>query len=150
VPKRWFGADVTPPHPPLFAYGTLRDPEYQRELFGAEFALEPARVCGFSVRGSAGGYLAAAADPGGVIEGALVHLDAAALTIADAWEDLSVYARAAAEAQLADGRRVPCFLYVRPGWTGAPVTDGRLADRPRADVIADIRRFRAELDADAK
>lgn len=137
---------ATPPEPPLFAYGTLRDPEYQRELFGAEFTMEPARIRGFSVRASTGGYLAAVADPAGVIDGALVHLDAAARLVADAWEDLTVYARAAAVARLADGRDVACFLYVRAGIAGPPVTDGRLTDRSRADVITDIRRFRAELE----
>ncbi len=127
---------------PLFAYGTLRDAEYQRELFGRSYPMEDARVAGFVVVSTGRGYLAATARCGAAVAGALVHLDAAAYAIADDWEDLGVYARIETHADLPDGRTCACFMYVQTGARGTPVGDGRLADRPRADVIADIRRFR--------
>jgi gamma-glutamylcyclotransferase (GGCT)/AIG2-like uncharacterized protein YtfP len=127
---------------PLFAYGTLRDPEYQRELFARTYPMRPAEAPGFLVVSTGGGYVAATARPGATIAGALVELDAAAYAIADAWEDRSVYDRIEIEARLADGEPARCFIYVRPGAAGAAVGDGRLADRPRSEVIADIRRFR--------
>jgi gamma-glutamylcyclotransferase (GGCT)/AIG2-like uncharacterized protein YtfP len=102
-----------------------------------------ARVTGFVVVSTTGGYLAAAACAGAHIEGALVALDAAAYAVADAWEDLTVYERIETEARGEDGRAQPCFMYIVPGARGEAVADGRLADRPRAAVIADIRRFRA-------
>jgi gamma-glutamylcyclotransferase (GGCT)/AIG2-like uncharacterized protein YtfP len=128
---------------PLFAYGTLRDPEYQRELFGRTYAMQPARVSGFVVRSTGGGYLAATPTDGGTIIGAIVALDAAGYAIADAWEDRSVYDRIEVDAHCDDARIVRCFIYVRPGAQGAVVADARLTDRPRADVIADIRALRA-------
>ena len=132
--------------PPLFAYGTLRDAEYQRELFGRDFPMRRARVTGYVVVSTPGGYLAAAARAGAHIDGALVELDAAAYAVADAWEDLTVYERIQTEARGDDGPSQPCFLYIVPGARGEPVADGRLADRARAAVIADIRRFRASAE----
>lgn len=131
---------------PLFAYGTLRDPDFQRELFGRTLPIEPARLADFIVLSTGGGYLAAVPRAGESVEGSLLTLDSTAYAVADAWEDLTVYARVETVAVCADERRVPCCVYVRPGASGVPVADGRLADRPRADVIADIRRFRAEFD----
>jgi gamma-glutamylcyclotransferase (GGCT)/AIG2-like uncharacterized protein YtfP len=128
---------------PLFAYGTLRDPDYQRELFARTFKMEPATVSGFAIRSTGGGYLAAAPQPGAAIAGMLVDLDAAAYVIADAWEDRSVYDRVEVQACRADGRLRRCFIYVQLHASGTIVADDRLADRPRAEVLADIRRFRA-------
>jgi gamma-glutamylcyclotransferase (GGCT)/AIG2-like uncharacterized protein YtfP len=132
---------------PLFAYGTLRDPEFQREIFGRTFAMRLARVDDFIVLSTGGGYLAAVARDGATIQGALVALDAAAYRIADAWEDLTVYERVSTTARTGDGRARQCFIYTSRGSaaSGPPVSDGRLADRPRAEIITDIRRFRAAL-----
>jgi hypothetical protein len=111
--------------------------------------MQPARVIGFVVVSTGGGYLAATARPRATIDGALVALDVSGYALADAWEDRSVYDRIAIEARTGDGRIRPCFIYVRPGARGVPITDGRLADRPRTQVIADIRRFRASAGSDA-
>jgi gamma-glutamylcyclotransferase (GGCT)/AIG2-like uncharacterized protein YtfP len=129
---------------PLFAYGTLRDPEYQRELFGRTYAMQPATVDDFAVVSTGGGYLAATASPGAMVRGALVALDEAAYAIADEWEDLAVYERIETDARLANGVRQRCCMYERAGVHGPAVTDERTADRSRAAVIEDIRRFRAE------
>jgi hypothetical protein len=76
----------------------------------------------------------------------LVELDAAGYAIADAWEDLTVYDRIEVAAYGSGDRPERCFIYVRPGAAGPLVADGRLSDRPRTEVIADIRRFRASAD----
>jgi len=130
---------------PLFAYGTLRDPQYQHELFGRTYPMEPAHVSGYIVLSMAGGYLAATQRPGAQIAGALVALDARGYAIADAWEDRTIYDRIEVDAHSATGPR-RCFIYIQPAALGAPVTDARLADRPRAEIIDDIRRFRSTLD----
>jgi len=131
---------------PLFAYGTLRDPEYQRELFERTFPQRPAQVRGYAVVSTGGGYLAAAPRPGETIAGVLVELDLAAYAVADAWEDLTVYERIEVTAYGRGERLERCFMYVQPSALGKPVMDGRRSDRARADVIADIRRFRASAD----
>jgi gamma-glutamylcyclotransferase (GGCT)/AIG2-like uncharacterized protein YtfP len=128
---------------PLFAYGTLRDSEYQLELFGRTYPMRAARLTGFIVCATGHGYLAAAARADGVIDGTLVALDDAAYRVADEWEDLSVYVRLEVAARETDGTLTRAYLYAQPDCGGAPVLDGRIADRARADVIADIRRFRA-------
>jgi gamma-glutamylcyclotransferase (GGCT)/AIG2-like uncharacterized protein YtfP len=133
---------------PLFAYGTLRDPEYQREIFARTYAMRPAQVRDFIVVSTRGGYLAALPQAGATIAGALIELDAEGYAIADAWEDRTVYDRVEVEARDVDGRSERCWLYVyaRPAAGGSPVTDGRLSDRTRTAVIADIRTFRASAD----
>jgi gamma-glutamylcyclotransferase (GGCT)/AIG2-like uncharacterized protein YtfP len=135
---------------PLFAYGTLRDPDYQRELFGRTYQMHRAWVAGYIARVSRSGYLAAAPRLGALIDGAIVEIDAAGLAVADAWEDLDVYDRIEIDAQRADGRIVRCWIYVIADVDGPPVVDARLADRTRAEIIADIRRFRAGLDATSR
>jgi gamma-glutamylcyclotransferase (GGCT)/AIG2-like uncharacterized protein YtfP len=130
---------------PLFAYGTLRDPDYQRELFGRTYQMHRAIVADFMVTSAATGYLAATPQPGFTIDGAIVEIDEAGLAIADAWEDLDVYDRVEVDAWRPDGRDVRCFMYVIAGAGGPAVIDARLTDRSRAEVIADIRRFRAAL-----
>jgi gamma-glutamylcyclotransferase (GGCT)/AIG2-like uncharacterized protein YtfP len=133
---------------PLFAYGTLRDPDFQRELFARTFPMRPALVRDFIVVSTGGGYLAAVPHPGATIAGALVELDAAGYAIADAWEDRTVYDRVEIEARTGDGRPERCWMYVyaRPVAGGASVTDRRLTDRTRDEVMADIRAFRASAD----
>jgi hypothetical protein len=120
--------DSNPPIRPLFAYGTLRDVDYQRELFGRTFPMRAARVHGFVVVTTPSGYLAATARRG-------------------ASEDLAVYARIDVDAQLPGGTALGCQMYVQSAADGPEVTDGQLAARPRADVIAEIHRFRELFDA---
>ncbi len=129
---------------PLFAYGTLRDAEYQRELFGRTFPTASAVVRGFRVTVGGGGYLAAVPQPDGVVRGSIVELDAAAYAIADAWEDLAVYQRIDVVATTDAGADRRAFIYVRFDAHGPPVTHCRNADLPRETVLADIRRFRSE------
>jgi gamma-glutamylcyclotransferase (GGCT)/AIG2-like uncharacterized protein YtfP len=130
---------------PLFAYGTLRDPEYQRELFDRVFPQRPAEVRDYVVVSTGGGYLAAAFRPGAEITGSLVELDSAAYAIADAWEDRTIYDQIEVTASSGAGRSERCFMYVRPAAAGPAVKDGRLSDRSRAEVIGDIRQFRASV-----
>jgi len=139
--------DSNPPIRPLFAYGTLRDVDYQRELFGRTFPMRAARVHGFVVVTTPSGYLAATARRGASVDGMLVELDGAAYHMADAWEDLAVYARIDVDAQLPGGTALGCPMYVQSAADGPEVTDGQLAARPRADVIAEIHRFRELFDA---
>ncbi len=132
---------------PLFAYGTLRDAEFLRELFGRTFSMQAARVRDFIVVRTATGYLAATPRTGSIVEGCIVAVDATVYPLADAWEDLTVYDRIAIDADLRDGTTRRCWMYVQPGAQGPAVTDGRASVHPRADVVAEIRRFRAEIDA---
>lgn len=128
---------------PLFAYGTLRDPQYQRELFGRTFVMHDAQVAGFAVVSTGAGYLAATPRPGSTVAGALVELDDGAYAVADAWEDLTVYERTIVEARRPNGKSRRAIMYIVRDARGSAVSDARLSDRARADVVEDIRRFRA-------
>ena len=109
--------------PLLFSYGTLRQPEVQRELFGEVVASSPDTLHGWVERevvisdpevvrlsGSAV-HPALVRGEGQPIAGAVLELTDAQLAAADAYE-VSDYARA--EVTLASGRAT--FVYV---WAGS-------------------------------
>jgi gamma-glutamylcyclotransferase (GGCT)/AIG2-like uncharacterized protein YtfP len=130
---------------PLFAYGTLRDPELQQALFNRTFATSDATLHGYAIVAMPGGYYSAIKRPGALIAGSLVELDEAAYAIADRWEDLDVYTRTAGVALDRGGTRRPCFFYIRPDAAGEPLGEGGVATISREAVLADISRFRASL-----
>jgi len=132
---------------PLFAYGTLRDPDYQRELFDRTYHMHRAFVADYIVTHSPTGYLAAVPRAGNLIDGAIVEIDAAGLEVADAWEDLDVYDRIEVDAYLPDGRERRCYMYVAANPAATVLGDASLRDRTRAEIIADIRRFRGGRNA---
>lgn len=96
----------------LFAYGTLRDPKYQREFFGRRLPPRPATLSGWTAIVSASGYLTLVPAPGKTVRGDLLALDDGELARADAWEGLA-YARVRVETRDANGVAVPAEVYVR-------------------------------------
>jgi len=127
----------------FFAYGTLLDPEYQRELFGRAVPTAPATLAGWRAVFTESGYLTIVPHSGGSVRGALVTVDDRELAICDAWEDVPLYARVDVRVERHDdGTTVDTWAYVRavPGGDAAP--PGILARVERAAIIAAIRRFR--------
>jgi gamma-glutamylcyclotransferase (GGCT)/AIG2-like uncharacterized protein YtfP len=128
----------------FFSYGTLLDPEYQRELFGRAVPTTPATLPGWRAVFTESGYLTIVPDPSGAARGALVDVDARELAICDAWEDVPLYARVDVRVRRDDGATVDTWAYVRAVDGGEPAPPGVLSRAPRAAVIAAIRRFRAD------
>ena len=97
----------------LFVYGTLRDPEVQRAVFGRSFAAQADRLGGYRLVGvviDGVGYsgLQRSDDPGDEVEGLVLPLTAEDLALADAYEGETHYVRAAV--RLRSGR--DAFVYV--------------------------------------
>lgn len=126
----------------LFAYGTLRDGEYQRALFDRTVPTRPATLSGWRAVVAKGGYLTIVREAGDEVTGDLLTLDDAALATADAWEEVPLYERVAVEVHTSDGQAVQTQVYVRPSSARERVPDGLLAQRDRQDVLAQIREFR--------
>jgi gamma-glutamylcyclotransferase (GGCT)/AIG2-like uncharacterized protein YtfP len=129
----------------LFAYGTLRDPEYQRELFGHELRMRPATLPNWKPVVAEGGYFTIVPVEGDRVVGDLLELDGADLGVADAWEEVPHYTRLTIGVVAADGAPVEAWVYVRPTESREPAPAGMLARHDRDDVLAAIRRFRATL-----
>jgi len=127
----------------LFAYGTLRDPEYQQALFDRKLATRPATLPDWVAVVAENGYLTLTPACGETVRGELLALDDAALALADAWEDVD-YERLPIEARAANGERVAAFVYVRPTASRARPPAGTLALHPREHVLAAIARVRAD------
>lgn len=125
---------------PVFSYGTLRDAEYQRELFGRAYPTHPASLPGWRVVVCEGGYFSVVVDPAGCIAGDLVALDERALAIADGWEGPE-YGRQRVRANAADGKGTDAWLYVRPTASLSSPPAGTMAQHPRNDVLAAIRAY---------
>jgi gamma-glutamylcyclotransferase (GGCT)/AIG2-like uncharacterized protein YtfP len=129
----------------FFSYGTLLDPEYQRELFGRSVPTEAAAVRDWRAVFTESGYLTIVRAPGAVVHGALIAVDERELAICDAWEDVPLYTRVDVRATRAgDGAAIDTWAYVRAVDGGEPAPPGTLARASRADIIRAIRRFRAD------
>ena len=124
----------------LFVYGTLRDAEYQRELFGCEVPMRPATLAGRLAVVAETGYFTIVPAPGETLAGDIITLDDEQLALADAWEDVD-YERVPVEAHDATGA-ISAFVYVRPTGSLRRIEAGTLSTKPRATVLAQIRTVR--------
>jgi gamma-glutamylcyclotransferase (GGCT)/AIG2-like uncharacterized protein YtfP len=127
----------------LFVYGTLRDAEYQRALFGCEVPARPATLSGWLAVVAENGYFTIVRAAGETVSGDLVTLDDEQLALADTWEASEdvVYERLRIEAHDVTGA-IPAFVYVRPTESRERIEPGTLASKPRATVLAQIHTVR--------
>jgi gamma-glutamylcyclotransferase (GGCT)/AIG2-like uncharacterized protein YtfP len=127
----------------FFSYGTLLDPEYQRELFDRVVPTQPATLHGWRAVFTPSGYLTIVPDPAGSVAGALVDVDERELALCDAWEDVPLYERVGVEAVDAHGTAVATWAYVRAVDGGDPAPPGVLSRASRAAVVDAIRALRS-------
>jgi gamma-glutamylcyclotransferase (GGCT)/AIG2-like uncharacterized protein YtfP len=126
----------------VFAYGTLRDAQYQQALFDAPMPMRPATLADWQIVVHEGGFLTLIPAPGEIVHGDLVQLDDEALAIADAWEEVPLYERLRVEACAAGGAPVACWVYVRATASRVRPAPGELARHTRREVLSRIRAFR--------
>jgi gamma-glutamylcyclotransferase (GGCT)/AIG2-like uncharacterized protein YtfP len=126
----------------LFVYGTLRDAEYQRALFGRMLPMRPATLPDWAAVVAENGYLTVVCAPGERVDGDLITLDDDALALADAWEEVPSYERLPIEARDGGGAAVPAFVYVRPSASRERPVQGTTSQHKREEVLAQIRRCR--------
>jgi gamma-glutamylcyclotransferase (GGCT)/AIG2-like uncharacterized protein YtfP len=127
----------------IFAYGTLRDREYQQALFDRTLPMRSATLAGWLAVVAESGYLTLVRAPGETVAGDLLTVDDDALALADAWEEVPLYERLRAEARAADGSPVAAWVYVRPSDSRERAPRDMLARHEHKAVLAQIRRFRA-------
>ncbi len=132
----------------FFSYGTLLDPEYQRELFGRAVPTSPATLHDWCAVFTGSGYLTIVPQPGAAVRGALVTVDARELAICDAWEEVPLYARVPVQVVRDAAEPIDTWAYVRAvdadADAGEPAPPGVLARASRAEIVAAIRRFLAD------
>jgi gamma-glutamylcyclotransferase (GGCT)/AIG2-like uncharacterized protein YtfP len=127
----------------VFAYGTLRDPEYQRELFGHELAMQPATLPGWMTVVAEGGYFTIVPAGGETVSGDLLELDDADIALADGWEEVPQYVRSIVDVVTADGAPAEAWVYVRPTESRERAPAGMFSLHDRSAVRVAIRAFRA-------
>jgi gamma-glutamylcyclotransferase (GGCT)/AIG2-like uncharacterized protein YtfP len=130
----------------IFAYGTLRDAEYQQALFDRTLPARPATLPGWVAVIADGGFLTLVAAAGETVSGDLVAVDDEALALADAWEEVPLYERLAVEVRAADGSGIAASVYVRPSASHERAPAGMLAAHERGEVLVRIRAFRRDYD----
>ena len=126
----------------FFSYGTLLDPEYQRELFDRVLPTVSATLHDWVALFTDSGYLTLMPQFGAVVHGALVTVDKRELAVCDAWEDVPLYARVDVRVVDVNGIAVATWAYVRTVTSGEPAPAGVLARADRRDVVRTIRQFR--------
>jgi gamma-glutamylcyclotransferase (GGCT)/AIG2-like uncharacterized protein YtfP len=129
----------------LFVYGTLRDEEYQRALFGREVPTRPATLPGWLAVVAETGYFTVVRAPGDTVVGDIITLDDEQLALADTWEGAD-YERLRIEARDATGT-VAALVYVRQTTSREPIQPGTLSRHPRTVVLAHLMSFRAAPEA---
>ncbi len=129
----------------VFVYGTLRDAEYQRALFGCEVPMRPATLSGWLAVVAETGYFTIVRAPGETVDGDLVTLDDEQLALADAWEGAD-YELVRIEAR-DDTGAIAAFVYVRQTTSREPIQPGTLSRHPRTVVLAHLMSFRAAPEA---
>jgi len=126
----------------IFAYGTLRDAEYQHALFGRVLPARPAVLAGWRVVVAESGFFTIVPDPAASVAGDVVMLDDDALEIADAWEDVPLYERLPVDVTADDGTHVAAYVYVRPTASRERPPENALAQHDRDIVLECIHAFR--------
>jgi gamma-glutamylcyclotransferase (GGCT)/AIG2-like uncharacterized protein YtfP len=128
----------------VFAYGTLRDREYQLALFDRVVPARTANLPGWRAVVAEGGYLTIVRAGGDAVSGELLTLDDGALALADAWEEVPRYERIAVAVRTADGSAVDAQAYVRATGSHERAPDGVLTLHARSEVLAQIRALRRQ------
>lgn len=125
----------------LFAYGTLCDPAVQRILFGAEPALQPAVLPGWSRRRGEDGYLFIRPDEGCAVKGQILSLTAEQLEMADCWEAVPLYRRERVSVS-GDAGLQEAWAYTRRDAEGELFEGTALSGHPPAAVLEAARSCR--------
>ena len=128
---------------PLFGYGTFRKAAWRNAILGAEYPAQPATLRGYRRIACASGYLSLRETlfDVGLVNGALIEIDAIGWEIADRWEEVPTYRRHDVVVNTMSGP-AEAMTYVCADDSGAtPVDDDRFALTADAAVEASIREF---------
>ena len=90
----------------LFSYGTLRNPEIQKRLFGTVLRQTPARLIGHAVyECQKDGYYFLKKESGSEVEGHLIELNDEQLWICDQWEEVPLYIQEVVQVETPGGHQ---------------------------------------------
>jgi hypothetical protein len=128
---------------PLFAYGTLSDPEIRAVLFGCEVDHGSSHLLGHRIM-SKGGFFLVAPSASHRVCGELLFLSADQLSIADLWEEVPLYTREI-RSVIFRSRPHPAWVYSRPVDGATPPMVDDVCEIPRGLVLEMARSFKREL-----
>jgi gamma-glutamylcyclotransferase (GGCT)/AIG2-like uncharacterized protein YtfP len=118
-------------------------------VFGADYAVEPAMLAGWRRAAAPSGYLSIVPDASACVRGLAIVLDAAGWAIADAWEDVPLYRRAAVEVTTERGLlSAVTYVYAHPGELDAtPIAGDVFALIDEVSVEAALTHFAPRMQA---
>ena len=132
---------------PLFGYGTFRNAAWREAILGAWYRAQPATLRGYRRVATGSGYLSLRETvmDVGLVEGALIELDAVGWRIADAWEEVPKYQRVEVNVNTMHGPVDAIAYFCADAIHERPVEGDRLALLTDAEVESSIEIFAARM-----
>jgi gamma-glutamylcyclotransferase (GGCT)/AIG2-like uncharacterized protein YtfP len=127
----------------LFVYGTLKDAEMRRALFGAEVPHREGVLANYRLQ-SSDGFFFVAPHPHSEVRGLVLDLTEDQLLLADQWEEIPFYSRTIARVSC-NGHPCEAWVYTRPGVSGVPADPSAASTMPKDEVLGLIGDFRHQL-----
>jgi len=123
----------------LFVYGTLKDSEYRRALFGVELPYTDAVLVNFQLL-SSGGFFFVVPCPQSDVMGLILELTQEQILLVDQWEEVPMYTRSLTSVSC-NGQNVNVWIYTRYGIEGEPADSSAASTLTREQVMRHIDEF---------
>ena len=124
----------------IFSYGTLQDPDIQKELFGGICPKTRARLSGWALYVSLeSGYLFIKPEPSGSVKGFILEVDSHGLHSADQWEEVPIYQREKVWVTLDDATSRQVWTYTRRDTEGESFAGPQLSANDRNMVLKAVK-----------
>ena len=131
--------------PLLFSYGTLKDPEIQKALFGHQLEMRQAFLKDWRLYSAADGYFFIKQENGFSVEGCILYVTQEQLRIADWWEEVPDYERMRITAHAEDRGACAAQVYTRPDGMGRPVKHSGISDHVLEQVISEAKKLKKRI-----
>lgn len=126
----------------IFTYGTLKDKEFQRELFDRELNMEEATLYDYEVYSDNDGYFFIEKSIGHEIVGNVIEVSLSELNIIEQWEETPKYYRKNCNVILKSGDTKKVDVYFKRNYKEKNRIEGStVTTNDRNEVIKDIRKL---------
>ena len=131
----------------VFSYGTLKDEEFQKELFGRKLNMMDAALPDYKVYSDRDGYYYLKKYVGSIIKGKILEMTLRDLKISDLWEEAPIYTREERLVTLHGGdQKKKVYVYFKTNIEEEiKVNNEYTSLNSRSEVLKEIRQFKCEI-----
>ncbi|MBH1941277.1 gamma-glutamylcyclotransferase [Mobilitalea sibirica] len=130
----------------IFIYGTLKDREFQRYLFGKELEMVNATLDNYKIYSDLDGYYYIENSKGNSINGKIIEVTDKELEIIEAWEEVPMYIRKECKVTIEGGIHKIVDAYFKRSTFGKIEVDNQSTTRNnRDDIIKEIELMKERI-----